>query len=445
MDREEELKALSSLSHGDFAAVYGRRRIGKTRLIKEWLKDKKHVYYYSQLSTHEVNLSEFAKKASIELNDPLIANVRFSSLKDLLELISIRMNEGVIVIDEFGFWIRSEPKVLSELQEFVDSTLPKSNIILIITSSLMSVFIRGVLSGGSPLYARAKLKLRLEELPFKYVKDFTPGWRSEDRVRLYAMIGGIPFYLCLVEEDLEKTLRAFLGAGGPLRDEKDLLLAEEFKEPGSYSAILSALAKGHRRVSEIAQATGLDKGLVSKHLNTLEILGYVKREETLFGKKRFYKIRDPVLRFWYSCIEENMELLEIEFEVGIKKVRECLEKLTPFVWEELVTKELFKVLSRKGFTKYGKVIKGREELDAVFLNEAEKKVIVLETKWSKLDDNEYEEIYNKTLRKALRILPKEYDVERIIIACLDNERCIRPQDLESGETALAHCTKICAK
>ncbi len=431
VDREEEFKSLSTLSYGDFAVVYGRRRIGKTRLIREWLKGKRHIYYYSQLSTHEVNLNELAKKASIELNDPLIANVRFKNLKDLLEFISIRMGEGVIVIDELGFWIRSESKVLSELQEFVDLVLPRTNVILIVTSSLMSVFIKRVLSGGSLLYARAKVRLRLEELSFPYVKEFAPNWSSEDRVRLYAAVGGIPFYLCLVEENLDETLKSFLGIGGPLRDEKDLLLAEEFKEPGSYSAILFALAKGYRRVSEIAQVTGLDKGLVSKYLSTLETLGYVKRERLLFGKRSLYKISDPVLRFWYSCIEENLELLEIEFETGIKKVRKCLEELVPFVWEELVAKEMFKDLSKKGYTKFGRVIKGREELDAVFLNEAKKKVIVLEAKWSELSDEEYKRVYKETLRKALTILPKEYEVERVVIACLGNEKCIRPQDLEA--------------
>ena len=419
------------MSYREFAIVYGRRRIGKTRLIKEWLKERKHVYYYSQLSTHEVNLNELAKKASVELNDPLIANVRFTNLKDLLEFISVRMGNGVIVIDELGFWIRSEPKVLSELQEFVDLVLPRTNVILIVTSSLMSVFIKGVLSGGSPLYARAKVKLRLEELPFPYVKEFTPDWSSEDRIRLYAMVGGIPFYLCLVEENLDETLKSFLGIGGPLRDEKDLLLAEEFKEPGSYSAILSALAKGYRRVSEISQVTGLDKGLVSKHLNTLETLGYVKRERLLFGKRSLYKIGDPVLRLWYFCIEENLELLEIEFETGIRKVRECLEDLVPLVWEELVARELFKELSKKGYTRFGKVIKGREEMDAVFLNEADKKAIVLEAKWSELSDEEYKRVYEKTLRKALTILPKEYEVEKVIIACLKNEKCIKPRDLEA--------------
>ena len=198
------------MSYGDFAVVYGRRRIGKTRLIKEWLKGKRHVYYYSQLSTHEVNLNELAKKASVELGDPLIANVKFKNLKDLLEFISIRMGEGVIVIDELGFWVRSEPKVLSELQEFVDLVLPRTNVILIVTSSLMSVFIKGVLTGGSPLYARAKVKLRLEELPFPYVKEFVPNWSSEDRVRLYAAVGGIPFYLCLVEGNLDENLEGFL-------------------------------------------------------------------------------------------------------------------------------------------------------------------------------------------------------------------------------------------
>ncbi len=430
VDREEELKALERLSPGHFAVVYGRRRIGKTRLIREWIKGKKSVYYYSQLSTHEVNLKEFAEKASSELKDPLLAKVKFESLRDLLELISLRMGEGVIVIDEFGFWIRSEPKVLSELQEFVDSILPKTNVVLVVTSSLLSVFVKGVLGGGSPLYARASLKLRLEEIPFRYLKEFTPHWSSEDRVRLYAMVGGIPYYLCLANNDLEGTLRDFLGVGGVLRDEKDLLLAEEFKEPGSYSAILSALAKGYRRVSEISQVTGLDKGLVSKHLNTLEALGYVRKENLLFMKRHLYEIGDPILRFWFSCVEGNLEILEMEFEMGISKVRECLEKLTARVWEELASKEVFKKLSREGYTRYGKVIRGREELDAVFINENEKKAVVLEAKWSELDDLEFERVRKKTYEKAIRLLPKEYEVEKVIVACLGNERCLRPEDLE---------------
>ncbi|UXD22606.1 hypothetical protein IPA_06665 [Ignicoccus pacificus DSM 13166] len=431
MDREEELRALSSLSPPSFAVVYGRRRVGKTRLLREWIGNKKAVYYYSQLATHETNLNELARKASKELGDPMLARLKFESLRDLLELIALRMGDGIIVIDELGFWIRGDSRVLSELQEFVDLVLPKTNVILVVTSSLMSVFVRGVLGGGSPLYARTSLRLHLKPLSFEHLKEFMPSWKAEERLKLYSMVGGIPYYLCLARRSLEETLEYFLGLGGPLRDEKDLLLSEEFRDPSSYSSVLSALAKGYRRITEISQVTGLDKGHVSKILNTLETLGYVRKEKVLFTKRSLYEVADPVLRFWYSCIEENLELLELNFGEGLKEVSRCLEVLVPKVWEEVVGEWVVKNYSKLGFSEVGRAIKGREELDVVALNEKEKRALVVEVKWSELSDSEYEKVKKNTLRKAALIVPRKYEVE-VMIACLNNEKCLKPEDVESS-------------
>ncbi len=428
-DRNKELHALEQAyeNRPGLVVVYGRRRVGKTRLIAEWLArlaGKKHVYYLAHLSSHDHNLELFAERAAQQLGDPVLARTRPRNLATLITLIE-RGGAEVIVIDEFTYWVRSSPRVLSELQEYIDLYLGESNVLLIVSGSLVGVMEKSVLGGGSPLYARASTRLRLGELPYKYVQRIVPGLSSSDRVRLYALVGGIPFYLCMARRansvvDIVEGL--LVSPGAPLLYEKDLLLREELRDPHSYNAILSALAKGYDTPSKISQVTGIEPAHIHKYLSVLEYLGFVEKRTPLFKKKGKYTIRDPVLRTWYSLVEPVLELIEIGvFEKAIAYILSRLDSFTSPVWESIARQHLLSLYAGKGFTLPGFLEHKGVEVDIVVLNTRDRQAVIGEAKWGRLSRREAERIRNEAFRKAAQLLPREYSIVDTYVAAREAE------------------------
>ncbi|BES82261.1 ATP-binding protein [Pyrodictium abyssi] len=421
--REKELRALDEAwaRRPGLVVVYGRRRVGKTRLVTEWLRLRgaRSVYYLAHLSSHGHNLKRFAQRAAEQLGDPLIARLSPTSLGDLLAILA-RAGVEVVVIDEVTYWIRAAPIVLSELQEFVDHYLPGSRMLLVLTGSLVGVMEHEVLGGGSPLHARAATRLKLEQLEFRYLREFVPRWSSVDRVRLYAVVGGIPFYLCLVAgaESLEEALRRLIvGPGAPLREEKDMLLREELRDPHVYNAVLSALARGYDTPYRVAQATGLDPSHVSKYLHVLAHLSIVEKRVPLFKKKGRYAIRDPVIRSWFGLVEPVLELLEIGEEGrALEKIASMLDQYAAATWEDLVRQHLLRLYAPRGYQRAGFLEHRGEELDVAILDEAGKRAIVAEVEWSTLSLGEAERLRRTALEKAYRLLPGGYSVEGAYVA-----------------------------
>ncbi|MCE4625224.1 MAG: ATP-binding protein [Desulfurococcales archaeon] len=423
LDRERELEALDRIFEGrpGFVVVYGRRRIGKTRLLREWASRRgvRAVYYLAQLTSHGRNLQLMAEAARDQLGEEALTSLRPTRLTELLAIIS-RLGAEVIVIDEFTYWVRAYEGVLSELQEFIDLHLDKYNTLLIVSGSLVGIMERQVLGGGSPLYARATSRLKLGFLPFRCLKEVVPGWSPVDRVRLYSLIGGIPFYYCLVKGSgslSEAVRRLILDIDSPLVAERDLLLREHFREPHTYNAVLSAIARGYTTPGKIANVTGLDIGHVNKALHTLLDLGLVKRVTPFHSRKGFYRVRDPILRTWYNLVEPILSLLEIGLaSEAERRVYERLDAHTTQTWEELVGEYLERKYGPKGYKLVGPAIRKGEEIDILLLNEKERKAILAEAKWTGATPETIEKIRRLTLRKAAAILPPELEITKIYVA-----------------------------
>ncbi|HDD26254.1 MAG TPA: ATP-binding protein [Acidilobales archaeon] len=422
--RDSELEVLSKSweSRPSFVVIYGRRRVGKTRLIREWLvrSGVKYVYFLAQLSSYGYNLRKFTECASRTLHDVVLSKVRFSSLRDALDYIATRFNDVVVVIDEFTYWIRSSPKVLSEVQGFVDEVLPKTKLMLVICGSLVGLMLREVIGGGAPLYGRATVRLRVRSLRFRDFRELLSGWRIEDVVRAYALVGGIPFYACLASKypDLISAVRGLIASpGAPLVEEKYILLREEFREPHTYSSILSAIARGYGTPSKISEVTGVDSSHVSKYLRVMEFLDFVKRIVPLFSKKGRYVISDPILRTWYVLIEPVIDLIEIgAYDEVLNHILRELDRYTSVTWEELVRQYLLSKYLKQGFTVAGYLERKGEELDVAILNTNKKEAVVAEVKWSDIDLDELIKLRDKALRKAHALLPKDYVVKDVYLA-----------------------------
>ena len=444
VDRRVELEALNRAyrKRPGLMVVYGRRRVGKTRLIREWLSgfvEGKSVYSLAHLAGHTYNLRMMAERAGAQLGDPLLAELAPDRLDVLLELLA-RAGVEVVVIDEFTYWARSSPRVLSELQVFVDERLESTGLLVVISGSLIGVLERAVLGGGSPLYARARWRLRLSPMGFEWLRGFVPQMTPEDRVRLYALVGGVPFYLCLAREasSLEDVVdMLFLDPAAPLGYEKDLLLREELREPHTYNSILSAIARGYDTPSRIAQVTGLEPGHVHKYLSVLESLGMVERETPLFRRRGRYRIADPILRTWYTLLEPVNDLIELgRQEEARRAILSRMDEYTAPTWEHLVKAHLTRLLAGEGYTLAGRLEHRGEEVDVALVNPEEKRAVVAEAKWSTLAPQEASRIRRRTLAKAARLLPRGYTVEEAFVAARNIAGgtrppwTITPEDLE---------------
>ena len=422
VNRQDELGILEKAyqRRPGLLVVYGRRRIGKSRLIAEWLsRKKKSVYYVAHLTSHTDNLRGLASRASRQLGDPIIESVTYDNLGSLLTMIH-RSGGEIVVIDEYTYWARASPRVLSELQEFVDHTLPSTNMLVVISGSLLGVMERNVLGGGAPLYARATSVLRLKELSYPHLKEFLPLLSPEDRVRVYALVGGIPYYLCQLHGTTtirEAVERLITSPGSMLREEKDLILREELRDPHAYNAILSALAEGYVRPAAIADVTGLDPSHVRKYLHTLEYIHIVERVTPLFKRKGWYKISDPVIRTWFTLVKPVIELLDLgKRSEALDEILQKIDVYTSKIWEQIVSNHLLKLHAGKGYLQYGPLLHKGEEIDIALLDPGEKKAVVAEAKWSNITRGEAEKLRRKTEARAQRLLPSDYTVEKVYIA-----------------------------
>jgi AAA+ ATPase superfamily predicted ATPase len=234
VDREKELNILEKAyrERPVTVIVYGRRRIGKTRLVREWLnrKESRGVYYLAQLTSHKHNLALMTTSIARQLGLKELEGLKPERLTSLLTVLS-QLGTDIIVIDEITYWIRGDPIVLSELQEFVDLELPKTNLTLVLTGSLLGIMHNTILGGGSPLYGRAKHRIMLDALPYRYIKCLQPKLSPVNRVRLYSLVDGVPYYNCMfrTSNEIDEVLDMITEKDSPLRIEKDFILREEFR------------------------------------------------------------------------------------------------------------------------------------------------------------------------------------------------------------------------
>ncbi len=427
IDREQELEWLNKLwktGLPGFIIVYGRRRIGKTRLLMEWIKDKPHVYYQCLPVSDDVNLSRLARTIGEQLGLDVFYRVSFSGLNDILELLSrVFRDKLVIVLDEFTYWARYSSKVLGELQYFIDHILPTTRYMLVVCGSLVGVMHRSILSYGSPLYGRRTGSLKLNQLEPWYIKYFVKIKNKTDRVRVYALVGGLPHYLTYIYglTSLKEVVNKLFGARiSPIYDEPYMLFREEFRNPEIYYSIVSAIAHGHNRLSSIADYTGIERTHLPKYLRTLMDLDYIEYVVPIFSKRGRYRVKDPILRTWFKLIEPRLYLVEAgDYDRVVNEVLAEIDTLASQVFEDIARRYVVRKhvpLFKSNNIVVGPYIYKGIEIDLVILSKKEKRAHVYEIKWSDLSKKDLEREFKKLEQKIEKTILREYDVQKYIIA-----------------------------
>ena len=444
VDRRSELELLEELwsKGGGLGIVYGRRRIGKTRLLLKWIEEKPHVYYQAGFYSHDINLQGLARAFEEYLGIEGLSKVKFSSLDVLLEH-TLRMWRGklVVVIDEITYWVRSYPGVVSEIQRFVDHVLPGFQAVIVLTGSIVGVVTRDLMGGGSPLFGRARLRIRLGELLPWCLPYFLPRYNSSGLVEAYSLVGGIPHYLVEWPDERE-PLNAYLhmfAPGGVLEDEPLMILREEVRNPSPYVSIVRAIAEGMRTIGRVSNYTGLPLGHVSRYLSTLIQLGLVGYEPLVprRRKRRLLAIHDRLLKSYYTIIEPYRHILSTRPDRIPGSLRDRYKAVIAEGWERLASHHALTQLAPQlgiAVSEAGKLVHKGYEVDYVVVDSGNRRVLAVEAKWSPLDKREIQGIARETMAKVHRVLPG-YDVTVALYAReasesnLDDAIIVTPEDL----------------
>lgn len=322
--RHQELEQLNQAyqeNNFQFTVIYGRRRIGKTSLINEFLKDKKAIYYVALEENAEDNLKRFSDAISIFKNTDQGGKEKFADFEECFKEITrlAQKQRVILVIDEFPYLAKAYPTISSMLQSYIDHEFKETNLFLILCGSSMSFMERQVLGYQSPLYGRRTLALKLEPFKLSEAHEMLPKLSKEDAFIINTVCGGVPQYLSYMSDSMsvaDNIKKNFLSKSGRLFDEPNNLLQQELRDPTNYNSIINAIASGASKHSKIAQSAHLQTGPLTTYLNNLIDLGIVEKKLPVTEQKKsrskniVYHICDGMFRFWYTFVGKQTDLIE---------------------------------------------------------------------------------------------------------------------------------------
>lgn len=353
--RERELASLDRLylsGRFEFAVIYGRRRVGKTALINEFIRGKRAIYFIGVESNAKQNLENLSKSI-LEYQSGMAANTAFASFQDALDFVfRLAQRERVIlVIDEYPYVARASRSLASTLQLLIDRYKDGSKLMLILCGSSMSYMEDQVLAYKAPLYGRRTAQYKIQPFDFEETCRYLDGMAAEDKALMYGIVGGTPQYLLQMDGKLsveENIRRTYLNPASFLFEEPVNLLKQEVREPAIYTAIITAVATGSSRLSEIATKIGEDANTCANYMKNLIELGLIRRE-TPYGEKAsrraVYSIADNMFRFWYRFVLENTSLIARGAdELAYQRIRPHLNDYMGKVFEEICAQYLWKCL-----------------------------------------------------------------------------------------------------
>ena len=351
--RQKELSELNkrySSESFEFVVLYGRRRVGKTALINEFIKDKKCIYFMGVESNARQNLVNFSHSI-LSLTNEVETESTFTSFQAALEhVFRLSQKERIILaIDEYPYVARSTKSLASTIQMLIDKYKDTSKLMLILCGSSMSYMEDHVLAYKAPLYGRRTGQIKLHPFEFDEAFLYLEGFTQEEKAFLYGVMGGTPQYLLQINRKLsveENIKNTFLNSSSFIFEEPTNLLKQEVREPAIYTAIITAIADGASRMSEISGRVGESTTLCTSYIKNLISLGILEKE-TPYGessaRKTIYKISDNMFRFWYRFIPANNSLIARGADdIVYKKIEPYFSDYMGHIFEDICTQFLWK-------------------------------------------------------------------------------------------------------
>jgi AAA+ ATPase superfamily predicted ATPase len=431
IDRAAELDFLNSLltrthpSVAQMILLYGRRRVGKTLLARHWAETAglSTIYFAAEQEPAGIQRRKlFAKMLGVQMTQA----PTFAAWSDLWASFAPMLNHQhrVLILDEVTHLAESDPAFLSSLQHAWDQQLKQSKVIILLSGSHVHTM-ETLLAQGSPLFGRFTGQIHLEPLAFHNLRLFVPNWTADERVGLYAIVGGVPAYLEWInpQVNLSKNLRTvFLDKKSPFAGEPDTLLHDVLSEPRMHRGILQAIGLGAHTLDEISNGALIGKTHLPAYLQRLQELRFVERRlpvtvppsKRLKSRQGRYHLADPFLRFYFRFIAADRAEIGFDPDVAVSMIQEHLRAFVgATAFEELCRTWVVhsSVAKRLPFQiqDVGSHWSRRVQVDAVGINWSKKEILAGECKWGTdaVAREVLQELHEIKLPRLLKDLPEE--------------------------------------
>ncbi len=392
----EHLKSLWQQGRAQCVVLYGKRRVGKTELIKHFLNKNTGIYYLADRRTLSEQLLEFGRVVGNYFEDTILARRGFESWLEAFEYLrdKSKSKQFIVAIDEYPYLVETQTDTSSVFQKGWDEYLKDSNVFLILCGSSIAMMESELLAYRSPLYGRTTGRLCIESMSAESSRKFFPGKDFAEFMQFYAITGGMPAYLNAFAryDNVSKAVEElFFDKNGLYYNEVRFMLKQELRTPNIYFAILKAIAWGKTKVSEIANEVGEPVTLINKYLTTLEQLQFVKREVPVLeekphkSKSGIYVLSENMTRFWFQYVYAFSSDLEIGNLKQVKqRFKEYSNILEAIAYEEVARQHMRSMQKQLGqLDKVGRYWNRELEVDGIGVNVEDKTIVFMEAKWSK--------------------------------------------------------------
>ena len=443
--RERELASLKEFYDKEgmgMTVIYGRRRIGKSTLIAEFVKDKKTIFYTATKVGKNRNLELFSKQVT-DLLMPGVGDISFHTTEAVFDFINKNMGDEklILVIDELPYWAEKDDALLSVLQKYIDRVWSDKNLKVILCGSALSFMEKKVLGEKSPLFGRRDSQIKLEAFDYLDAAKFVPDYSNEDKAICYGITGGVAKYLSMIDPEKnidENIIRLFFSTDGYLYDETRNLLTQEFSDISLVNNIVEQIASGENTLNTIAGKIIEKEQTVLYSLDKLINVGLVEKKKCITDeknkKKTQYVLKDYMFKFWYEFIPKATSVIEMgQGELYYTKVvKPVLHSFMGSVFEEMcryytlmkgITGDYGCFITSVGAwwgiekvtDKNGDMRTQSADIDVVALSEVDKKAVIGECKFKneKIDKGIYE-----TLLRRGKLITAKYKVAKYIFFSL---------------------------
>ena len=399
--REEELAFLGSKFNnqkGQLIVLYGKRRIGKTELLRQFCKDKAHIFYVCRECTDLEQLELYSKKLLESFGEKSHSIIfrdwetAFSYTKKMPDEV-----KKLVIIDEFPYMVYNNSSIPSILQNLWDEVLKNENVMIILCGSSMSFIEKEILGEKSPLFGRATGIYKLSELDYFTSAGFFNNMNTVDKITAYSILGGVPYYLLQFDDNisLERNIvDNILRKGSVLYNEVEFLMKQELRETAIYYSIVEAVALGNTKLNHIYLKTQIEKTKIQVYLKNLINLNIIKREYPVTqsvkkmanSQNGLYNLKDNYFRFYFRFIFPNLSELEAGDIDGVYEyqIKPHMNEFVSFVYEDICIQYL-RNLNKAGslpfrFSKIGRWWDKKNEIDIAAFDDRGN-VLLGECKW----------------------------------------------------------------
>jgi uncharacterized protein len=428
LELKELKKKYDNLNYAELCIIYGRRRLGKTSFIKQFLNQIscKKVYYF----VNNTNKNELLNLLSDNIYAQTNERYLFSDWEDFFNYLNEQSkNKFVFVMDEFPRLKESSEEFITKFQDYWDSNLKNSKLMFIAIGSSMSMMYDIFLDKNAALYGRLTSKLYFK--PFRYC-DFREMFfdiSEEKKVELFSVFGGTPYFLSYVKRNKNLKLidlisKLVLSNTSPLNEEPVNFITSEFKKENNYNSILYSITNTNTTRKEILDKTLINPKSIDYYLNNLiDLLGIIKKENPIFFNKKNeikYSFTDNYFNFWYKFVYPNKSLIELNnLSYLIKILENDINSFIGYRFEDIIKELLILYNGKKlknleiNFDEIGVWWNKNEEIDIVLNNKRTKSTIVCEVKWS---TKEISLKYIKDLERKSKLLNLKGRINYIFVS-----------------------------